>query len=60
MGDGTSTSTVLAHAIFADGSPGGIKAILEMKKICSNYFRLPVVGVSKTHYHYLNALVDAF
>lgn len=47
----------IIEALFAEGSPGGIKAVLEMKKICNNYFRLPVVGVSKNHYNYIESLV---
>lgn len=50
----------IIDALFAEGSPGGIKAVLEMKKICNNYFRLPVVSVSKTHYNYIGSLVDSF
>jgi 4-hydroxy-tetrahydrodipicolinate synthase len=50
----------IIDALFAEGSPGGIKAILEMKKICNNYFRLPVVGVSKTHYNQIASLLEQF
>jgi 4-hydroxy-tetrahydrodipicolinate synthase len=47
----------IIEALFAEGSPSGIKAVLEMKKICSNYFRLPVVGISRNHYNYLEELI---
>ncbi len=47
----------LINALFAEGSPGGIKAVLEQKDLCQNYFRLPIVGVSKTHYNYLGSLL---
>ena len=50
----------IIEALFEEGSPGGIKAVLEMKKICNNYFRLPVVGVSKTHYNNINNLLEAY
>jgi len=50
----------IIDAIFAEGSPGGIKAVLEIKKLCSNNFRLPVVGVSKPHYNHLSAMLDEF
>ena len=50
----------IIDALFAEGSPGGIKAVLEMKKLCSNYFRLPVVGVSKTHYNHIASLLEEF
>jgi 4-hydroxy-tetrahydrodipicolinate synthase len=33
-------------AIFADGSPSGIKAALELKKLCHHYLRLPLVPVN--------------
>lgn len=49
----------IIEALFAEGSPGGIKAVLEMKKICSNYFRLPVVGISKNHYNYIETLIKS-
>jgi 4-hydroxy-tetrahydrodipicolinate synthase len=50
----------IIDALFAEGSPGGIKAVLEIKKICNNYFRLPVVGVSKTHYNQIASLLDQY
>ncbi len=50
----------IIDALFIEGNPGGIKAVLEMKKICSNNFRLPVVGVSKTHYNYLSTLIEDY
>lgn len=37
----------IINAIFADGSPGGIKALLEMKKLCQNIQRLPLVSVNQ-------------
>jgi 4-hydroxy-tetrahydrodipicolinate synthase len=50
----------IIDALFAEGSPGGIKALLEMKKICNNYFRLPLVGVSKTHYNHIGLLLEEY
>ena len=38
----------LINALFQDGSPGGIKALLEMKGLCQNIVRLPVVPVNQT------------
>lgn len=35
------------EALFADGSPGGIKAALEQMKLVSNSLRLPIVKVNK-------------
>lgn len=50
----------IIDALFTEGSPGGIKAVLEIKKICSNFFRLPIVGVSKNHYNYIEGLVKSY
>jgi 4-hydroxy-tetrahydrodipicolinate synthase len=38
----------ITHGIYADGSPSGIKAVLEMKGLCKNALRLPLVKVNKT------------
>jgi len=38
------------NALFADGSPSGIKAALEIKKLCHNYLRLPLVPVNHETY----------
>jgi 4-hydroxy-tetrahydrodipicolinate synthase len=35
------------NALFADGSPAGIKAALELKQICSSHTRLPLVPVNQ-------------
>lgn len=37
----------MTKAIFADGNPGGIKALLEMKNRCRNTLRLPLAKVNK-------------
>lgn len=34
------------NSLFADGSPAGIKAALETKKMCQNNLRLPLVNVN--------------
>lgn len=34
--------------MFAEGNPPGVKYVLSQKDICQDYFRLPVVPVSKT------------
>jgi 4-hydroxy-tetrahydrodipicolinate synthase len=36
------------NLIFADGSPGGIKVILEAQNICDNIVRLPLHTVNDT------------
>ncbi len=45
------------NALFADGSPAGVKAALEIKKICSNFLRLPLVPVNKEVYNRLKILI---
>jgi 4-hydroxy-tetrahydrodipicolinate synthase len=50
--------TDFIKALFADGNPSGIKAVLEIKGIISNNLRLPLVKVEKTLYNTLSALVQ--
>jgi 4-hydroxy-tetrahydrodipicolinate synthase len=38
--------TDIIEQLFADGNPAGIKAVLEMMKICSSNVRLPLVKVN--------------
>jgi len=45
------------QTLFADGSPGGIKAALEIMGMCKNNLRLPLVKVNKSVYNQLNALI---
>jgi 4-hydroxy-tetrahydrodipicolinate synthase len=42
--------TDITEMIFADGSPGGIKAALEIMGICQNNLRLPLVPINKKLY----------
>lgn len=44
-------------ALFAEGSPAGIKACLFEMGLCGNYFRLPVWPVSEKHQDYIRQLV---
>jgi len=46
--------------LFADGSPSGIKAALEIKGIVANHLRLPLVKVEKNIYIQLNSLIQDF
>ncbi len=46
------------HALFADGSPAGVKAALEVKNLCANYLRLPLVGVNESTYLKIKSLVE--
>jgi len=44
--------------LFADGSPAGIKAALEILGIISNHLRLPLVKVEKNIYNQLSTLIQ--
>ncbi len=37
----------LINALFADGSPGGIKALLQLKGLCGESVRLPLVPINQ-------------
>jgi 4-hydroxy-tetrahydrodipicolinate synthase len=37
----------IINALFADGSPGGIKALLQLKGLCSESVRLPLVTINQ-------------
>ncbi len=45
------------HLLFADGSPAGVKAVLEMKQLCKNVVRLPLTPVSENIYAKLREAV---
>jgi len=45
------------NALFADGSPAGVKAALEIKKLAGNYLRLPLVPVNTETYKLINQLI---
>ncbi len=42
--------TSITNLMFADGSPGGVKATLEIMGLCSGHVRLPLVSVNKKVY----------
>lgn len=46
----------IMKAIFADGNPGGIKALLSQMGICKNIVRLPLATVSQQVFDNLNQL----
>jgi 4-hydroxy-tetrahydrodipicolinate synthase len=50
----------IIDALFEDGSPGGIKAVLETMDLCSNNLRLPLVPVGKSTYDKLKKLVENY
>ena len=47
----------LINALFADGSPGGIKTVLELKQLCQNIVRLPLVPVNNETRKLIHKLV---
>lgn len=50
----------LMNAIFEEGNPGGIKALLEIQGRITNQLRLPLSKVSKTLYNKLASLQSTF
>lgn len=46
------------NALFADGSPAGIKAALEIKQICHHYLRLPLVPVNAATHKLIHSLIN--
>jgi 4-hydroxy-tetrahydrodipicolinate synthase len=52
--------TDIIEQLFADGNPAGIKAVLEMMKICSSDVRLPLVNVNKHTQAALSELVKSY
>jgi 4-hydroxy-tetrahydrodipicolinate synthase len=47
----------ITRALFTEGSPAGVKAVLNQLKIGSNNLRLPLTPVSKAHFEKLAELV---
>lgn len=52
--------TDIIEQLFADGNPAGIKAVLEMMKICSPTVRLPLVNVNKATHNALKEMVEMY
>ncbi len=48
----------ITDLLFADGSPGGVKAVLKMLGICNDTVRLPLMNVNKTVEEKLATLVN--
>jgi 4-hydroxy-tetrahydrodipicolinate synthase len=46
------------NSLFLDGSPAGIKAALSIKKMCSEYLRLPLVPVNKEVHSLIKKQID--
>jgi 4-hydroxy-tetrahydrodipicolinate synthase len=47
----------LIEALFEEGNPSGVKAVLEILKICPSNLRLPLLQVSDMHYKKLGELI---
>jgi 4-hydroxy-tetrahydrodipicolinate synthase len=47
----------LINALFEEGNPSGVKAVLEILKIAHNNVRLPLTQISDKHYSKLETLV---
>jgi len=45
------------NSLFLDGSPAGVKAALEIKKLAGNHLRLPLVSVNKDVYKLIQSLI---
>jgi 4-hydroxy-tetrahydrodipicolinate synthase len=50
----------LMNAIFEEGNPSGIKALLEIQGMIANNLRMPLVKVSKPLYNKLSQYYDEF
>lgn len=50
----------LMNALFEEGNPTGVKALLEIKGEISNILRLPLVKSSKTLYNKISTLYNEF
>ncbi len=52
--------TDIIEQLFADGNPGGVKAVLELLSICKSALRLPLVKVNKDTQSKIEKLVKAY
>ncbi len=50
----------LMNAIFEEGNPAGIKALVEIEGYANNVLRMPLVKVSKPLYNKISSLYDEF
>ncbi len=48
----------IAQALFAGGSPSGVKAALAIKGMCKNALRLPLVKVQRSVYNQISAILE--
>ena len=49
----------IIEQLFAEGSPSGIKAALNILNICENYVRMPLAPVSRATYSRLSELIKS-
>lgn len=52
--------TDIIEQLFADGNPAGVKAVLEMLKVCPDNVRLPLVKVNKATQNALKEMVETY
>jgi 4-hydroxy-tetrahydrodipicolinate synthase len=50
----------IINTLFEDGNPSGIKAALDIMKLCGNNLRLPLVKVNKGTYNKLQTLIESY
>ena len=50
----------IINLLFVEGNPAGVKAALNILKICSEYLRLPLTEVSKPTHNKMAALINAY
>jgi 4-hydroxy-tetrahydrodipicolinate synthase len=50
----------IIEAIYADGSPSGVKALLSMKGLCQNAVRLPLVKINKALSNQMSNMLNEF
>jgi 4-hydroxy-tetrahydrodipicolinate synthase len=50
----------ITDQLFADGNPGGVKAVMQRMKLCTDTVRLPLVPVNDTVRKKLQELLKTF
>jgi 4-hydroxy-tetrahydrodipicolinate synthase len=50
----------ITDQLFADGNPGGVKAVMQMMKLCTDTVRLPLVPVNEVVRKKLEVLLKSF
>lgn len=52
--------TDIINLLFADGSPGGIKAALKIKGICEDHVRMPLANVNADIYKKIKSAIEKY